>query len=222
MSFQDELAAIKRMAVERRGPLAIAAYERGIDALRASGIADRALAVGDPMPGFTLPNARGEPVRSGDLLGHGPLVVTFYRGGWCPYCNLELRAYQAQLPRLQAAGATIVAISPELPERTHDTARNNRIDFDVLSDTGNAVARAFGLVFRLDDELVEIYRRNGNDLERHNGDGSWELPIPGTFVIDRDGRIALADAEPDYTRRLDPEAVMEAVERLAGGTVAGR
>lgn len=217
MSFQDELAGIKRMAVEKRGPAVIAAYERGIDELRADGLAGRALAVGDIMPEFALPNADGATVRSGDLLGNGPLIVTFYRGGWCPYCNLELRTYQAQLDRLRAAGASVVAISPELPDRTRDTAGRNEVAFDVLSDTGNTVARSFGLVFRLSDELVEIYRRNGNDLERHNGDGSWELPIPGTFVVDRDGRIALADVDPDYTRRLDPEEVVRAVEELAGG-----
>ena len=216
MGFQDELAGIKRMAVEKRGPAVIAAYERGVDELRATGIARRALAVGDTMPAFALPNADGTTVRSGELLGKGPLIVTFYRGGWCPYCNLELRTYQAQLDRLRAAGASVVAISPELPDRTRDTAGRNAVAFEVLSDTGNAVARAFGLVFRLSDELVEIYRRNGNDLERHNGDGSWELPIPGTFVIARDGRVALADVDPDYTRRLDPEQVVRAVEALAG------
>ena len=217
MSFQDELAGIKRMAVEKRGPAVIAAYERGIDELRSDGLAGRALAVGDTMPEFALPNADGVTVRSGDLLGNGPLIVTFYRGGWCPYCNLELRTYQAQLGRLQAAGASVVAISPELPDRTRDTVGRNEVAFEVLSDTGNAVARSFGLVFRLSDELVEIYRRNGNDLERHNGDGSWELPIPGTFVIDRGGRVALADVDPDYMRRLDPEQVVRAVEELAGG-----
>lgn len=216
MSFQDELAGIKRMAVEKRGPAVIAAYERGVDELRASGLAGRALAVGDPMPSFALANARGDTVRSDDLLGRGPLVITFYRGGWCPYCNLELRAYQAGLDRLKAAGATVLAVSPELPDRSLDTAGHNRLAFDVLSDPGNAVARSFGLVFQLGDELVEIYRRNGNDLERHNGDGSWELPIPGTFVVDREGVVALADVDPDYTRRIDPAEVIGTVERLAG------
>ncbi|MEQ9331088.1 peroxiredoxin-like family protein [Thalassobaculum sp.] len=215
MSFQDELAGIKRMSVEKRGAEVIAAYEKGIDELRADGIVGRALAVGDSMPGFALPNADGATVRSADLLGRGPLVVTFYRGGWCPYCNLELRAYQAQAARLAAAGATVVAISPEVPDETAKTAASNALAFDVLSDAGNAVARSFGLVFRLSDELVEIYRRNGNDLERRNGDGSWELPVPGTFVVDADGRVALADVDPDYTRRLDPEQVIAAVERLA-------
>lgn len=215
MGFEDELADIKRMAVERRGAAVIAAYERGVDELRASGIAGRALAVGDEMPAFELPNARGEPVRSARLVGRGPLIVTFYRGGWCPYCNLELRAYQAALGRIRALGADVVAISPELPDRAVDTAARNAIGFEVLSDAGNAVARRFGLVFRLSDELVDIYRRNGNDLERHNGDGSWELPVPGTFVIDRGGRVALADVDPDYTRRLDPSEVVRALEALS-------
>ncbi len=215
MSFQDELAGIKRMSVEKRGAEVIAAYERGVDELRAQGIAGRALAVGQPMPAFALPNAHGATVRSDETLGRGPLVVTFYRGGWCPYCNLELRAYQAQAERLKAASATVVAISPEVPDETAKTAQVNALAFDVLSDAGNAVARSFGLVFRLSDELVEIYRRNGNDLEKRNGDGSWELPVPGTFVVDRNGVVALADVDPDYTRRLDPAQVLAAVERLA-------
>lgn len=222
MGFQDELADIKRMSVEKRGPTVIALYERGVDELRASGLADRALAVGDTMPAFALPNARGSTVRSGDLLGRGPLVVTFYRGGWCPYCNLELRAYQAALGRLQAAGAAVVAISPELPDNALDTAGKNGLAFEVLSDLGNAAARSFGLVFRLSDELVDIYLRNGNDLERRNGDGSWELPVPGTFVVDRDGRVVLADVDPDYTRRLDPERIIGAVEALSVCTAASR
>lgn len=214
MSFQDELAGIKRMAVEKRGPAVIAAYERGVDDLRATGIAGRALAVGDTVPDFALPNARGETVRSAGLVGRGPLVVTFYRGGWCPYCNLELRAYQAELDRIRGFGADIVAISPELPDKAMSTAERNAIGFEVLTDGGNAVARQFGLVFRLSDELVEIYKRNGNDLERNNGDGSWELPIPGTFVVGRDGRVVLADVDPDYTRRLDPAEVIAAVDRV--------
>ena len=217
MSFQDELAGIKRMSVEKRGTAVIAAYGRGVDELRASGIAGRALAVGDTMPGFALPDARGTTVRSADLIGRGPLIVTFYSGGWCPYCNLELRAYQAGLDRIRGVDAEVVAISPELPDQSLSTAERNKVGFPVLSDAGNAVARTFGLVFRLSDELVEIYRRNGNDLERHNGDGSWELPIPGTFVIDRAGRVAMADVDPDYTRRLDPERVIQVVEGLAEG-----
>lgn len=215
MGFGDELAGIKRMAIERRGAEVIAAYERGIDALRVAGVAGRALAAGDAMPDFELPDARGRTVRSADLLAGGPLIVTFYRGGWCPYCNLELRTYQAKIGRIRQAGAAVVAISPELPDRGLDTAAKNGLDFDVLSDPGNGVARRFGLVFRLSDELVEIYRRNGNDLERHNGDGSWELPVPGTFLVDRTGRIALADVDPDYSRRLDPAEVLEALEKLA-------
>lgn len=215
MGFEDDLAGIKRMAIERRGPEVIAAYERGVDELRATGIAGRALAVGDAMPDFELPNARGETIRSADLRSRGPLIVSFYRGGWCPYCNLELRAYQAAIDRVRSLGAEVVAISPELPDHTLDTQAKNGIGFEVLSDLGNAVARRFGLVFRLSDELIEIYRRNGNDLERRNGDGAWELPVPGSFVVDRSGTIVLADVDPDYTRRLNPAAMLRALEPLA-------
>lgn len=212
MSFQDELADIKQAVTEKRGAEMIATYERGIDALRATGIANRALAVGDAMPDFELPNARGHTVRSRDLVGRGPLIITFYRGGWCPYCNLELRAYQAQFDRIRALGASVVAISPEQPDQSLLTAEHNELAFEVLSDHGNAVGRRFGLAFRLSDELIETFRRNGNDLEQRNGDGSWELPIPGTFVIDRHSRVVLADVDPDYAKRRDPVDVVHAVQ----------
>ncbi|MEQ8396388.1 peroxiredoxin-like family protein [Thalassobaculum sp.] len=212
MSFQDELADIKQAVTEKRGAEMIATYERGIDALRATGIANRALAVGDAMPDFELPNARGHTIRSKDLVGRGPLIITFYRGGWCPYCNLELRAYQAQLDRIRALGTSVVAISPEQPDQSLSTAERNELAFEVLSDHGNAVARRFGLAFRLSDELIETFRRNGNDLEQRNGDGSWELPIPGTVVIDRHSRVVLADVDPDYTKRQDPVDVLNVVQ----------
>jgi len=220
MTFADELAEIRRMALQRRGPETMAAYERGVRELQAGGMAGRAAAVGTTAPDFALPDAHGRTVALGSLLARGPLVLTFYRGGWCPYCNLELRAYDRLRDDIRATGADLVAISPEVPDESLSTAEKNALRFDVLSDAGNRVARAYGLVFRLNDELVEIYRRNGNDLERINGDASWELPVPGTFVVGADGRIAGRFVDPDYTRRQDPEEVLALLRRLSGRSAA--
>ena len=116
---------------------------------------------------------------------HGPVVVTFYRGGWCPYCNIQLRAYQAVQPQMVALGARLVAISPQLPDRSLSTAETNELTFDVLSDVGNGVARSFGLVYALPEELREALRSNNKALPGINGDESWELPVPATYVIAR-------------------------------------
>jgi peroxiredoxin len=140
-------------------------------------------------------------------------VLTFYRGGWCPYCNLALRAYQRALPELHARGAELVAVSPQLPDSSLSTAERNALTFAVLSDAGNRVARDYGLVFAVPDEVVAYYREHRqHDLTAANGPGAWELPVPATFVIAPDATVVLADVDPDYTRRLEPAAILTALE----------
>jgi peroxiredoxin len=141
-------------------------------------------------------------------------VLTFYRGGWCPYCNIQLRAYQAALPQMTALGARLVAISPQLPEQSLVTAQADELTFDVLSDVGNDVARRFGLVYALPEELRVALRANNKALPGINGDDSWELPVPATYVIGQDGRIRLAYIEVDYRKRLAPEAIVAALQSL--------
>jgi peroxiredoxin len=178
--------------------------------LAASGLAARALKVGDPAPDFILPDAQGEPVRLRALLDKGPVVLVFYRGGWCPYCNLHLRGFQRGLEAFRELGATVVAISPQLPDNSLSTREKDELAFPVLSDVGNKVARQFGIVFELSDELVELYRKFGHALEDVNGaDGSRELPVPATFLLDGEGTIRLAHVDVDYTRRIDPDDVIE-------------
>lgn len=184
-------------------------------ALQASGILDGVVKEGQTAPDFELPDAKGGTVRLSERLQAGPVVVSFYRGQWCPYCNLELRALQTALPEFQKRGAQLIAISPQTPDNSLSTTEKNELTFDVLSDLGNAIAREYGLVFTLPEELRPIYAGFGLDLPAHNGDDTFELPIPATYVISKDGAIALAFAEADYGVRLEPSAIIEALDQLA-------
>jgi peroxiredoxin len=150
-------------------------------------------------------------VASQDLLATGPLIVSFYRGVWCPYCNMELQALQEALPAFREAGANLVAISPQTPANSRKSVRQNGLGFPILSDPGNAVAAAFGLSFKLPDYLVQLYTMLKNDLPRCNGDASWTLPMPGRFVIAQDGMIRYAEVNPDYTRRPEPRDMLPAL-----------
>ncbi|MGK7891500.1 MAG: peroxiredoxin-like family protein [Leptolyngbyaceae cyanobacterium] len=179
-----------------------------------SGIVDRSLKLGDKLPAIALPNATGQTVELQTLLATGPVVMTFYRGGWCPYCNLELRAYQQMLPEIKAQGATLVAITPETPDSSLSTREKNELEFEVLSDVGNQVARQLGLVFTLPESLRPIYDSFGIDVVAHNGDQTFELPLAATYVINTDGTVVHAFVEADYTKREAPEVVVNILKVL--------
>ena len=166
-------------------------------------------------PPFTLPNAAGQAVALDALLAHGPVVVAFYRGAWCPYCNLQLKAYQQSLTDIEALGASLVAISPQAPDGSLTMQEKHGLQFEVLSDAGNVVARQFGLVFTLKPHVQEIALRVDSDLRQANADGSWDLPVPATYVLDRQGIIRLAYVEGDYTQRLEPARILDALRGLA-------
>lgn len=185
----------------------IAATER----LVASGLSEKGLKKGDIAPNFVLPSAKGESISSADLLKEGPLVISFYRGGWCPYCNLELNALQQILAEIETLGAKLVAISPETPDKALTTAQKHEMRFEVLSDVGNKVARDFALVFTLAEELRSIYQSFGIDIPAYNGDELYELPMPATYVINTDGTIRYSFVNADYTQRAEPSAILEAL-----------
>jgi len=174
-----------------------------------AGLTENALSVGDKIPLFSLPNAKGKLIASRKLLGKGPLVISFYRGSWCPYCNLELKALQDALPEIKNLGAKLVAISPQCPDKSLPTSEVNSLTFEVLSDEGNKVAQKFGLVYKLADELRTIYPTFGIDLVDSNGDASFELPFPATYVVDTDGTIIHAFVDADYTKRLEPAEIIK-------------
>src|SRR5438046_1556108 len=154
--------------------------------LAASRLASRALKAGASAPDFILPDGQGNPVRLYSLLREGHVVVVFYRGGWYPYCNLHLGGFQRRLTEIRELGAQVVAISPQLPDNSLSTQEKNQLAFAVLSDVGNNVAREFGIVFELSNDLLALYREFGHALEEANGEsGNKELPLPATFLIDR-------------------------------------
>jgi len=200
---------MQRVPADRR-----AAMERHIAHLSESGIGRQAKQVGDQAPDIILPDVHGRPFEVAKLLAKGPVVATFYRGGWCPYCNLELKAYQAVLPRIAAAGASLVAISPEKPDDTVSTSEKNALTFPVLSDIGHGVGKAFGLVYSFTDELRGVYDGFKLDIPDKNGTpDDWSLPLAATYVIGTDGRILFADTSVDYRRRTDPLDVLQVLER---------
>jgi peroxiredoxin len=189
-----------------------AVLAKATENLMRSGQAERAVHRGQKAPDFTLPDAKGQVVRLSGLLKKGPVILTFYRGGWCPYCNLQLRSYQAHLAEIRAKGAELVAVSPQIPEYTLSTAEKDALTFPVLSDVGGKVAREYGLVFQVPDEVVPIYRQFGIDLEKHNGDTRHELPIPGTYLIGPDGTVLLSHVDADYRKRLPVETLLAALK----------
>jgi len=194
---------------------------RATEELIASGAAARALKAGDRAPEFALKDASGREIASRELLAKGPLVVTFYRGVWCPYCNMDLQALQEALPAITERGAQLIAISPQSQHNSLKSQRENKVTFPILSDPGNEVAARFGLRFKLPDYLIELYRDSfKNDLSRTNGDSSWTLPMPARYVIGTDGVIAYAEVSPDYTHRPDPEELLPALSALRSRAAA--
>lgn len=196
-------------------PAVIQTMHRATAELIASGAATRALKAGDKAPAFTLTDPEGQPVSSIALLARGPLVISFYRGVWCPYCNMELQALQETLPQFERLGAGLVAISPQTAANSRKSVRQNTLGFPILSDPQNAVAAAFGLRFALPDYLVELYKSLKNDLPAFNGDPSWTLPMPGRFVVGQDETILYAEVNPDYTRRPEPDDMLPALRHAA-------
>ena len=221
MSLQDKLDAFKSDFEGKKAPREVVAVMHKATAdLIASGQAERTLKVGARAPIFALPNAQGELVRSTDLLARGPLVLTFYRGIWCPYCNMDLQAIEAAAEEIRALGASLVAISPQTAPNRRKSERENALSFPILSDHGNSVANEFGLRFRLPDDLIAVYKGFGNDLTVGNGEDSWTLPMPARYVIGSDGIVAYAEVNPDYTRRPDPSELLPVLRRLRTSAAA--
>lgn len=220
MSLQNKLDAFKADFEAGKPPYnvpysVIETMHRATAELIASGAAQKALKAGDHAPDFTLNDADDKPVSSIDLLRRGPLVVTFYRGVWCPYCNMELQALQAALPEIREAGASLVAISPQIAANNRKAARQNALSYPILSDRHNDTAAAFGLRFELPDYLVDLYKSLKNDLPAFNGDPSWTLPMPARYVIAPDSTIVYAEVNPDYTRRPEPSEILPTICKAA-------
>lgn len=220
MSLQAKLDAFKT-ALESGAPPynvprhVVDAIHRQTDELIASGQAGRARKAGDKAPAFSLKDANGNTVELGDLLAKGPVVATFYRGVWCPYCNMDLQALEAARPEIEARGATMVAISMQSAVNSRKAATQNKLGFPILNDPRGEVADAFGLRFSLPDYLIDIYKHAfKTDLAVINDDPSWTLPMPARYIIGQDGIIAYAEVNPDYTQRPDPSELLPMLDRL--------
>ncbi len=188
--------------------------EKATEKLRASGIIDQAKKKGDEYIDFTLPNVDGKQVKLSEKLKDGPIILTFYRGGWCPYCNLQLKAYQDHLEQFKAAGGQLIAISPESMESAETTVKKHELQYEILTDNLNKEARKYGLVFKLPEDLKEVYLKFGLDLEKNQGNDSWELPIPATYVIDKNGKIVYSFLNVDYVQRAEPKDIINALKKL--------
>jgi peroxiredoxin len=188
--------------------------QRAGQELADSGQADRALTVGDKAPGFSLPSVTGQTLALDDQLAHGPVVLTFYRGAWCPYCNITLRSLQQHHEAITSRGARLVAVSPQIPDESLTQTEKHGLAFDVLSDIGSETARQYGLAFDVPDDLAAVYDKLGFDLQRVNDGHSRTLPLPATYVIDRDGAIRWAFVNTDYTTRAEPADILAALDAL--------
>ncbi len=213
MTLNDQLdsltAKLRAMVPAER----LAVVDLAAEELIHSGLANRALKAGDRAPAFELPDGDGMPWRSEDLLRGGPIVIVFYRGRWCAYCNAQLAALQEIHPQIAATGGSLVAISPQTQKHSYMTRDMHKLRFPVLSDAGNQVARKFGLVYRLSPEMQAMYESIMTKLPGYNGDQSWELPLAATYVVQSDGKILWARIGADWRKRPEPEEILEAVTR---------
>ena len=214
MPLQHELDVVHADFMKKMPDLA-ARFDHDTEVLIEEGIGGDGPQVGDFTPDFELTDQLGRMVRSVALRDQGPLVISFYRGGWCPYCNVELLALERSLSRITKLGASLVAISPQLPDESMTVVEKIGLTFPVLSDVDNVVARQFGLVFALSPHLRPIYVELGADLPHYNGTDTFELPVPGTFVVDRDGEIVATYVNADYKQRMEPDRIIEALEDIS-------
>ena len=216
MSIRQATAEYKAVAQSRLGDK-FSMITDELERVRTSGVLNHALQVNDKAPDFTLPDAFGNQVSLQSLLAKGPVVVSFYRGEWCPFCNIELRGLQELLPQMQQQGATLVAISPEKPDHGIVATEKNKLTFPVLSDFDNKIAHQFGIVFHVGDEVKEFSLRVfKNDVAARNGEDSYDLPVPATFVIGTDGIIRFAHVDADYMLgRAEPEDIVAALAAIA-------
>jgi len=213
MSLQEQLKA-KYEEIKKYAPNEVAIFDADTESFISSGDAPQGLQVGDQLASFELPNQLGQTISLDELQGDSNIVISFYRGGWCPYCNIELCVLQQALPGFKSHGARLIAISPQLPDESMSTAEKNELSFPVLSDAGNKVAREFGLVFTLSEQLRPLYESFNIDLPATNGDKSFELPIPATFIIDSDGVVKGAFVNADYKQRMDPSDIINVLKEI--------
>ena len=210
--LREIFAERKELIAKYVPPATLELHARVVADLKAQGLAKSSLAAGAKAPAFTLPDHEGKPISSAQLLGRGRLVLCFFRGRWDPFCCGQMEAMNRILLQIEQAGASLVAISPQTVKQSFFMVDQHRLRFPLLSDSENRVARQYRLVYRVPGQQREIYRRAFVNLAFINGTESWELPIPGTYILDRDGSVLFASANEDYTQRAEPARILEQLQ----------
>jgi peroxiredoxin len=215
VSIHDQSEQMKAAAAEQLPAEVVEVFDRSIQNLLDEGIPSDVVSVGDKLASFSLSDATGSPISLDQLIQGGAAVIVFYRGGWCPYCNLALRTYQRELvPELPKFGACLVAISPQTPDQSLSTVEKAELDFTVLSDPGNRVAKSVGIVFQQADDVLEAQRKLGLDLAAVNSEGSTQLPRPTVLIVDQDRVVRFIDVQADYTARTEVVEILAALSEL--------
>ena len=209
IQLREEIAKYDRNKAEQVPADILTVMDQATLDLRATGIENNTVKTNDIAPEFSLKNHNDVAISLNKSLKDSLLILSFYRGGWCPYCNMELNALQQFLPEIEKVGAKLVAISPEVPDHSLSTHEKNELAFDILYDQGNKVAKKYGLVFKLPEVLRPIYDKFGLDIPDHNGDDTFELPMPATYIINQQGKIIYHFVDSDYTKRAEPSELVE-------------
>lgn len=212
LTLDDRLNLIKAGMAGKVPPEKMKIMAEALENLKKTQIEKKALKVGQKFPDFTLGNFDGKKVQLKELLKKGPVIVSFYRGSWCPFCNAQLNAFQQHLPEFRELGASLVTITPEKPDLAALTASDKKLDFPVLTDTDNKLAKKLGLVFGLTGEYKELYKQFGIDLEKSQDNNEWKLPMPATYIVSAKGKVIYAFIDADYTKRATPEDIIKVLK----------
>ena len=214
MDLRQELSAVEQMVREKTPSHVMPTIEASIRAVKESGLERRAIQPGETIRDFELPDATGVMVKSLDLRTQGPLLIVFYRGAWCPFCSLTLQAFQERYSEIARRGVSLVAVSPQTPDHSLSLQEKHNLRFPVLSDSGNKVAQQFGIVFELDRDLKVVQEQFGVDIPSFNGDHSFQLPVPATFLVSKKGKVLDSFVEVDYMKRLAPETAIAWIDEI--------
>ncbi|QDT01981.1 Putative peroxiredoxin bcp [Rubripirellula lacrimiformis] len=214
MTMSQQLAEKAAQSINRMPADRLAAAKKGVEMVRATGIEESAKQVGDAAVDGQLKDWKGNTITLSELWNEGPIVLMWYRGGWCPYCNIQLRAMQQNLDKIENAGAKLVILTPELPEKAKQTAEANDLNIVALHDKNNELAKKYGIVFDLPSTIAPMYRDSGR-LKTYNGNDDLQLPLSATYVVDKSGKITYAFLDADYKKRAEPAEVIAAVKAIA-------
>lgn len=214
LNLQSKLDQLQKTFLEQAPDEVVAVIRESMKLLSSSGMIEKAIKTGDLAPDFTLQTANGKQVTLGEAVAKGPVILIFYRGGWCPFCQLQLKSLQETLPEFEEMGASLIAVSPQTPAASMATARKLNLTFDILSDHGNMVAHEYGLVWTVGEPQRKVGAMMGIDLPKSNGDSSFELPIPAAYIIDHDRIIRYSFLDTDYTKRMDPVSIIDQIMQV--------